>query len=92
LIEQLEESIDGGIRDADARDFIDASPSLFLNLWMAASKCIMMRAAGIEDSGFVIAAGANGVDSAIQVAGLPGRWFSSMTPLHRRHQTAPRFD
>jgi len=77
LVEQLDRAIPGGIQDANARDFIDASPSLFLNLWMAASKCIMMRARGIADSSFVTAAGGNGVETGIQVAGLPGQWFSA---------------
>jgi len=77
LAAQLEQAIAGGIQDANAREFIDASPSLFLNLWMAASKCIMMRASGITGSSFVTAAGGNGVETGIQVAGLPGKWFSS---------------
>ena len=85
LVEQLEREISGGIEDANARDFIDSSPSLFLNLWMAASKCIMMRASGIAASSFVTAAGGNGVETGIQVAGLPGRWFSAMaTPPNGR--------
>jgi len=81
LVEQLQREIAGGIEDAVVREFIDASPSLFLNLWMAASKCIMMRASGIADSSFIIAAGANGVETGIQVAGLPGQWFcAAATP------------
>ena len=43
----LEQVIDGGIHDTNMRNFIDSSPSLFLNLWMAASKCIMMSASAI---------------------------------------------
>lgn len=66
-------------------DFIDNSPPLFLNLWMAASKCLMMAASGIEGSSFVTAAGANGVDSGIQISGLPGQWFqANASPPHGR--------
>jgi len=61
--------------DDDARDFRDNSPPLFLNPWMAASKCLMFAGDGIADSSFVTAAGGNGVDMGIQVAGLPGQWF-----------------
>ena len=85
LATQLDQAIPGGIQDADARDFIEASPSLFLNLWMAASKCIMMRASGIAGSSFVTAAGGNGVETGIQIAGLPGQWFSAVaTPPNGR--------
>jgi hypothetical protein len=85
LLAQLEQAMDGGIEDANAREFIDASPSLFLNLWMAASKCIMMRASGIEGSSLVTAAGGNGVETGIQIAAFPGRWFSrAATPPRGR--------
>ena len=75
LMAIIEQNIDGGIVDAGMREFIDSSPSLFLNLWMVASKCIMRRASGIEASSFITAAAGNGVDVGIQVSGLPGRWF-----------------
>lgn len=77
LMTELEQRVAGGFDDANTRDFIDSSPSLFLNLWMAASKCIMMRASGIEGSSFVTAAGGNGVETGIQISALPGRWFSA---------------
>ncbi|MBI1386590.1 MAG: DUF1116 domain-containing protein [Rhizobiales bacterium] len=74
-IEELEERSPGGIRDAAALEFMRASPSLFLNLWMAATKCIMTVASGVAGSGLVTAAGGNGQETGIQVSGLPGRWF-----------------
>ena len=61
--------------DDNLRDYMDNSPPLFLNLWMAASKCLMLATSAIEGSSFVIAAAGNGVDSGIQVSGLPGQWF-----------------
>ena len=62
--------------DSRVLDFMRVSPSLFLNLWMAATKCMMIAASDVPDSAFVSAAGGNGRDVGIQVSGLPGRWFS----------------
>jgi len=61
--------------DVDTLDFIESSPSLFLNVWMAASKFIMKSAEGITDSSFITAVAGNGVNVGIQVSGLSGRWF-----------------
>ena len=66
-----------GAVDASTREFIDTSPSMFLNLWMAASKCLMMRASGVEGSSLVTAAAGNGVDTGIQISALPGQWFQA---------------
>ena len=80
LVAELKDRTPGGITDPDVLDFMDGSPSLFLNLWMAATKIMMKLAEGIEGSSFVTAAGGNGRDVGIQVAGLPGRWFTA--PAH----------
>jgi hypothetical protein len=77
LIAELEARTPGGLRDARVRAFLAASPSMFLNLWMAATKCLMRRADGVAGSSFVTAAGGNGARLGIQVAGLPGRWFTA---------------
>ncbi|MDA0223265.1 MAG: DUF1116 domain-containing protein [Proteobacteria bacterium] len=66
----------GGISDDKAFAFLHTSPSLFLNLWMSATKCMMKLAEGVENSSFVTAAGGNGHEVGIQVSGLPGRWFT----------------
>lgn len=76
LIAELKDRTPGGITDQDALEFMDCSPSLFLNLWMAATKCMMKLAEGIDGSSFVTAAGGNGHDVGVQVSGLPGRWFT----------------
>ena len=76
-MQELDERTPGGILDEDARAFMDSSPSLFLNLWMAASKCIMTCAAGIDQSSFITAAAGNGRETGIQVSGLPGQWFTA---------------
>ena len=63
--------------DSSTQEFIDTSASLFLNVWMAASKCLMMSASGVADSSFVTAAAGNGVETGIQISGLPGQWFQA---------------
>ncbi len=75
LVNELKERTPHGISDENALAFMGSSPSLFLNLWMAATKCMMKRAEGIDGSSFVTAAGVNGRDAAIQISGLPGQWF-----------------
>ncbi|HAD29293.1 MAG TPA: DUF1116 domain-containing protein, partial [Rhodobacteraceae bacterium] len=76
LVAELIDRTPGGITDPDVLDFMHNSPSLFLNLWMAATKCMMKSAEGIKGSSFITAAGGNGREVGIQVAGLPGRWFT----------------
>ena len=76
LIDELRERAPGGTLGADADAFLDASPMFFLNLWMAATKCMMTLAAGIDGSSFVTAAGGNGVEMGVQVSHMPGRWFT----------------
>ncbi|MCL6285423.1 DUF1116 domain-containing protein [Ruegeria sp. 2012CJ41-6] len=76
LVAELKDRTPGGIADDAALVFMADSPSLFLNLWMAATKCMMKRAEGIEGSSFVTAAGGNGRVVGIQVSGLPGQWFT----------------
>ncbi|MGI9305592.1 MAG: DUF1116 domain-containing protein [Gammaproteobacteria bacterium] len=58
-----------------AQEFLANGPSFFLNLWMAASKCMLAASAGIEGSSLIITAGANGARTGIQIAGLPEQWF-----------------
>lgn len=76
LIDELQDRTPGGIADEDIRGFMQSSPSLFLNLWMAATKCMMKVAEGVKGSSFVTAAGGNGAEVGIQISGLPGRWFT----------------
>ena len=76
LIAELDDRTRNGITDEEVLDFMTGSPSLFLNLWMAATKIMMKLAEGVADSSFVTAAGGNGRDVGIQISGLPGRWFT----------------
>ena len=74
LVRQLAPAIN---RDPAARQFLDEGPSFFLNLWMAACKCMFAAAVGISGSSVITAAGGNGATSGIQVAGAPGRWYTA---------------
>ena len=88
LMDILESNVAGGITDAGTREFIDTSASIFLNLWMAASKCLMMSASAVAESSFVTAAAGNGVDTGIQISALPGQWFQApATPPKGRFDT-----
>ena len=58
-------------------DFLSISPPFFLNLWMAASKCVMSAAVGESACGLITAMAGNGVETGLQIAGLPERWFTA---------------
>lgn len=60
---------------AHCADYLAQSPGFFLNLWMAASRCMLSAASGLPSASVVTAAAGNGLDFGIQLAGLPGRWF-----------------
>lgn len=77
LAEELKDRTPNSITDEDALEFLHSSPSLFLNLWMAATKIMMKLAEGIEGSSFVTAAGGNGREVGIQISGRPGEWFTT---------------
>ncbi len=62
--------------DAAPPPFIRQSPSFFLNLWMAACKCMAMAGSGIAGSSLITAIGGNGDAVGLKVSGLPDRWFS----------------
>ena len=76
LVQELFDRSPNGIGDDEVLEFLKGSPSIFLNLWMAATKLMMSRAEGVQGSGFVTAAGGNGRDAGIQVSAFPGRWYT----------------
>ena len=57
--------------------FIAGNHHFFLNLTMAAARCASIAAEGVEDSTVVTLMARNGTDMGIQIAGLPGRWFTA---------------
>lgn len=60
--------------DTPERRFLDKASGFFLNLWMAAVKCIAAAGEG-ERSSAVTALGGNGIDVGLQLGGRPGHWF-----------------
>lgn len=55
------------------RRFLDKASGFFLNLWMAAVKCI--AAAGVDESSSVITAlGGNGMECGVKLGGSGDRW------------------
>jgi Protein of unknown function (DUF1116) len=62
----------------DVAGFLAGNHHHFLNLTMAAAKCASLAAAvGAEGSTIVHLMARNGVEMGVQVAGLPGRWFTA---------------
>lgn len=62
--------------EAPAR-FIAGNHHFFLNLTMAACKCAWLAVGAVEGSSVVSLMARNGTDMGLQVAGLPGRWFTA---------------
>jgi Protein of unknown function (DUF1116) len=60
-----------------AARFIAGNHHFFLNLTMAACKCAWLAAGPVEGSSVVSLIARNGTSMGIQLAGLPGRWFTA---------------
>ncbi|MBV9915820.1 MAG: DUF1116 domain-containing protein [Solirubrobacterales bacterium] len=65
------------LRDERAARFIAGNHHFFLNLTMAAAKCSLLAGSGVRGSSVVVVMTRNGTDMALQLSGLPGRWFSA---------------
>ena len=76
LLEQLKSRLAANKHGNQAVEYITSSPPFFLNLWMAATKSIMEAAKGMVGSSVITAIGGNGIEFGLQLAGLPGRWFT----------------
>jgi hypothetical protein len=61
--------------EASAR-FVAGNHHFFLTLTMAAAKCASLMAA-VEGSSIVTVISRNGADMGLQLAGMPGRWFTA---------------
>ena len=59
------------------KEFFANGPSFFLNLWMAACKCMLGTCNGTANCSVVTAAGGNGKDVGIKVAGMKDHWFTT---------------
>ena len=75
LIRELAPAMAAVGSEACAR-FVAGNHHFFLNLTMAAAKCASLAAAGADGSTVVSLMARNGVEVGIQLAGLPGRWFT----------------
>lgn len=61
--------------------YFASSKRFFHNFGQAACRSGLVSAEGIECSTMVTAAGGNGVEYGIMVAGLPGEWFTAKSPM-----------
>lgn len=59
--------------DTPERRFLDGASGFFLNLWMAAVKCIAFEGEG-EASSIITALGGNGIEVGMKLGGAPDRW------------------
>jgi hypothetical protein len=62
--------------EAAAR-FVAGNHHFFLNLTMAACKCAWLAVGAVEGSSVVSLMARNGTTMGIQLAGMPGRWFTA---------------
>lgn len=69
-----------GKRVADALKFVFETDVFFLNLSMAASKAALSAMNGIELCSLVSVMSQNGHQFGVQVAGLPGAWYTAPAP------------
>jgi hypothetical protein len=67
---------DSPAAQAALRTVLEA-PLYFLNFWMPACALMLDAAAGVEGSTLVTKLSANGQITGIQLAGMPGRWFTA---------------
>jgi Protein of unknown function (DUF1116) len=63
-----------------AARFVAGNHLFFLNLTMAAAKCASLAASGVPGSSIVTLMSRNGTVTGLQLAGLPGRWFTAPAP------------
>ena len=76
LLSILKARLGSQFSGSNSEEFIAKWPGFHLNFWMAASKCILTAAEGVNGSSVITAFGGNGAHFGLQVSGLPGRWFS----------------
>jgi len=57
--------------------FVTGNHHFFLNLTMAACKCAWLAAGPVPGSSVVSLIARNGTEMGLQLAGLPGRWFTA---------------
>jgi len=79
----------GGKQASVLLAYLDQSPGYFLNLWMAASRCMLSAAADTTGSSVVTVGAGNGLEFGIQLAGTGGRWFVHRADAPRMPDCTP---
>jgi len=75
-----------------AADTIAAAGQFFLNVWMAACAVMLQAGAGIAGSAMVVAAGGNGDEAGLKIAGRPDRWLTLPAAPPRGPRLAPALE
>ena len=70
-------------RAARVLDFVNGNDHFFLNLSMPMGKCMLRAAEGEPRSSLVTVMARNGTDFGIQLASMPGRWFTGPAQMVR---------
>jgi hypothetical protein len=73
-LKRIQSSLENQSNGAAVISFIEQGPSFFLNIWMAACKCMLNAARNTKHSSLIISAGANGATTGIQLAANPTKW------------------
>ena len=89
LVEILRNRLPPAFTSSDVGAFVAEWPIFHLNFWMAAARCALSAAAGVEGSALVTATGGNGAQFGLQVSGLPGRWFTAPAAVPRGNVREP---
>ena len=66
---------------SDAINFIAGNDHFFLNISMAACKCMLDSAHGVANSSMVSAMARNGVEFGIRISGIQDQWFTAKAPV-----------
>ena len=75
------ESVTDSTAVAESLRFMDKNDHFFLNIAMAAAKCSLEAAHGVEGSSMVTIMCRNGTDFGIKVSGLGDQWFTCQAAL-----------
>lgn len=89
LVEIFQKRLGNDFVESKIGAFVAEWPIFHLNFWMAAARCALSAAAGVEGSGLVTATAGNGAEFGLQVSGLPGRWFTAPADVPRGNVRDP---
>ena len=81
LVPYMVETVNDSAKLAETIRFIDKNDHFFLNIAMAAAKCSLEAAHGVEGASLVTIMCRNGTDFGIKVSGLGDQWFTCQAAL-----------